>query len=100
MKHHVFLKPKMAFQIAYTLFITTIKGFVLCRLWFWFIVPIFHIVPLTFPVGVGIAMMFALLSYTPPWTFHDYDEEYQQNIMIGLKPFLVLGVGWIVHLFM
>ena len=91
---------KGSFQILYTILLTFIKGYVLFQLWSWFITPIYNI-PFSYITALAFAMMFTLLNHLPIWKFDDYEEEFKYNLTIGVKPFVLLGLGWIVqHFFM
>jgi hypothetical protein len=94
------MKWRYLFQTLYSLLLVVVKGIVLKQLWLWFIVPFFGLPPLSCPVAIGIAIMFLLLIHLPIWKFDNHDEEFRYNITIGLKPILLLGLGYIVHLFM
>jgi hypothetical protein len=97
---------KNLFQVLYTLLLLLIKGFVLCQLWSWFIIPLGAsinppiIIPsLLFPISVGIVSIYALVNHLPIWHFKDYNEEFKYNVTIGMKPIVLLVFGWILHFF-
>jgi len=87
------------FQTFYALLLLLIKGFVLCQLWSWFMIPLFDVEPLKYPIAIGLATMFAVVNHLPIWHFESPDDEFRYNITIGLKPFVLLLFGYIVHLF-
>lgn len=89
------------------LLLLIIKGAVLSQLWIWFIIPIgFLLQPpviissISFAISIGLIAIGALVNHLPTWHFKDYKEEYKYNIAGGLKPFILLLFGWIIHLFM
>lgn len=94
------MKWRCIFQTIYSLFLIMLKGWVLMQLWLWFIVPFFNLPPLTSHIAIGIATMFALLNHLPIWNFESHDEEFRYNLTIGIKPLILLGLGYVVHLFM
>lgn len=89
-------KIKTPFTLFYILLILILKGFVFSVLWGWFIVPLgFPII--SFPTGIGIASMFMLLTHLPIWHFENYEEEFKYNITIGIKPIVLLLIGYLIH---
>ena len=94
------MKWRCLFQTLYSLLLVVVKGVVLKQLWLWFIVPFFGFPPLTCATAIGMAIMFAVLNHLPIWNFENHDEEFKYNITIGLKPLVLLGLGYIVHLFL
>ena len=77
-----------------------LRGFVLKSLWSWFIVPQFHIAPLTVPVALGISVIVGLLTTD---TTKAKDNTQTSGIMLAVSIMftsLCWGMGWIYHLFM
>ena len=75
-----------------------INGLALKFLWGWFVVPTFHLTPLALVPAIGIGLCVALLTaqYIPK-------EEDQLTTSVFyeiVNPVILLGVGWVVHLFM
>jgi len=93
------MKLRNIFQTLYSLLLILVKGLVLWHLWIWFIIPFFNVDPLSYPIAVGIVTMFALMNHLPIWHFDNPDDEFRYNITIGLKPFILLFFGYIIHLF-
>jgi|OM-RGC.v1.031168147 hypothetical protein len=93
----------IAFPIVIVLFTVgaILKGWVLSILWGWFIVPVFHLPQLSVVAAIGVAMA---LSYTVNGLTSgkgNKDKDGVARILtMLLGPFVVLFVGWIVHLFM
>lgn len=50
----------MAF--VYLIFTTALNGFVLSKLWFWFMVPAFGLPPLHIAYALGMSLIIALLT--------------------------------------
>ena len=83
-------------------------GFVLSKMWGWFIVPIFHLVPLRVIPAIGIMMVICLIRPV----FLPVSSEYLDSTPIRKKighfymtmnffyPWMALFFGWIVTFFM
>ena len=80
------------------------NGFVLTKLWGWFIVPVFGLPQLSLPYAIGFAMIIGYL------TRHDFkikDDSEEKDVKTAwvkvivsiLYPWLALFLGWVVHLF-
>jgi len=91
---------KSLFQILYLILLIVIKGVVLCQLWSWFITPYFEAPELSCALGIGLVTIAGVIQYIPIWQFKDYNEEFKYNLTIGLKPLVLLAVGWIIQLFL
>lgn len=76
------------------------RGWVLCKLWEWFVVPTFHVDPLTLVQTIGLALLaFAIVRPA--------DDPKEENKTLGeravyitckalLNPAFILLMGWIV----
>lgn len=76
--------------------ITVLRAFVLCKLWTWFMIPLFHLPELTIPLAIGIALVAG--------TFHSHipsdDENKVQFWTVAFAgPLITLFFGWIVQMF-
>jgi hypothetical protein len=70
------------------------QGCVLTKLWYWFIIPIFHLPTLAVWPAVGIVYIVGFLAHDNP------KEERKMPELIGIGiigPFLTLGFGWLIH---
>lgn len=94
------MKSKCLVILFFTLLNIVIKGLVLEPLWDWFVVPILNLPPINTPMGIGIVLVFTLLNHLPNYQFENFDEEFRFNILIGVKPFVLLLFGWVLHLLM
>jgi hypothetical protein len=91
--------------IVLTLTITQfINGFVIMKLWAWFIVPTFGVVQLGLVEAIGLMLV---VNFFKPINSSKKDdtEEFWEKFLKGLglllfKAGFVLFVGWIVSLFM
>lgn len=79
------------------------SGFVLSILWGWFIVSAFKVPALSVPVAIGatvVARMLTGFSVSPKKDKERTQEEKNSALVLSLlMPWLILGMGWIVHLF-
>jgi hypothetical protein len=74
-----------------------LRGWVLTYLWLWFIVP-FGAPVLTIPMAIGLTLLVNYLSGAIKIT---KDEKPIIDVMIEVfaSPFIVLGMGYIIHHF-
>lgn len=77
-----------------------LRGYALSKLWLWFIVSSFGVVPLGIAQSVGIALVAAFLTHQPD-TYEDKDKSATERffgavITTFLVPALTLLVGWVV----
>jgi hypothetical protein len=83
-----------------------INGWVLTVLWQWFVVGRFDAPPLRIPVAIGISLIVGLLTARYDTVSDDRNKEQRRTDARGnifasvLSPLLVLGIGWIVRLFL
>ena len=83
-------------------------GFVLPKLWLWFVIPIFHLMPLTFFMAIGLHLTVCLFRPVIPQITPDMltDEVAKTRVLdvyrifCILAPWSALVFGWIVHCFM
>lgn len=74
-----------------------LNGYVLAKLWMWFIVPTFNVNPLRIIECLGIAM---LIHYVIPLK-SDGDKTFVVKLIEGvLLALFTLGIGWILVQFM
>jgi hypothetical protein len=81
-------------------------GYVLSKLWLWFISPVMGVVPLTIPQAIGWGLIFTAISYrfSPRKAETDSDEDFNREnwalaiTRTGVMAFM-LGIGAIVQLF-
>jgi hypothetical protein len=74
-----------------------IQGWVLSIMWGWFIVPLFHLPPLSILQAIGLTLVVVLLTGSASKTAQT-SEERVTNIATGvIGPFIALLVGWIIH---
>jgi cytochrome bd-type quinol oxidase subunit 1 len=83
-------------------FAAILRGFVLVKMWSWFVVPQFHCAPLRIPVALGLAGLIWLLTYHElPDEKEDESTRMARSIAGAfLLPLLALFFGWIYTLFL
>jgi len=69
------------------------KGFVLSKLWGWFIVDKFELPALTIAQAIGLAIVVGMFTYTRSKD----DEEWMPYVIAFVGPLMSLFVGWIVQ---
>ena len=94
---------------AINIFLASISyGFVLTKLWVWFIIPIFHIPALTIVPAMGIILTVSLLRPVFPALTIEITEDKKTNrkvmfsyaILSLIHPWIALLVGWILKFFL
>lgn len=92
----------LALLVLFMLYVVWAAAFVGVHLWIWFIVPVFHVAPLTLSQSFGISL---LVSF---WTYHFHrgtkdDRESKEKALelagLFLFPWSTLLVGYICHHF-
>lgn len=79
------------------------SGFVLTKLWLWFIVPVFALAPLAIVPAIGLAIVVSYLTLHVPYQKEQpsYGGLLGHQISSGIiHPLFALLVGWCVHQFM
>lgn len=75
-----------------------VHGWVLSKLWLWFLVPIFGLQPLNITQAIGISIIVGFLT-------HQVDikkgkDDKVKLFLVLINPFIILLFGYIVHKFM
>lgn len=76
--------------------VAILRGWVLAKLWGWFVVPL-GVVPITIPWGIGIALVMGMFQS------RSYPKEEKEWAGLGfaiISPLFALLVGWIVQGYM
>lgn len=83
-----------------------LRGWVLCKLWAWFVIPTFALPPLHVAVAIGLMVVVAMFKgfrpapKTPSQTTGEVIASMGSSILISVVgPFLSLLTGWIVKQF-
>lgn len=77
-----------------------LNGWVLTKLWAWFIVPLFGAPTLTIAPAIGLALVAHCITYQHINAAKDKDVKwYGSLVQIFTRPLIVLGIGAIVHCF-
>lgn len=88
-----------AVVIILTTYTALARGFVLTKLWGWFIVPFFEVGPLSMPIAIGIGLILGFLTHQEQFTNED-DDKTTPLVGMVISPWITLLIGWIVTLFM
>lgn len=75
-------------------------GYTLSVVWGWFIVPTFGLPILNIPSAIGIALVVGYMTKSYDNKKSEDDEIIGAIITAFIRPFMVLGIGWIVLQFM
>lgn len=81
------------------------SGYILSVLWAWFVVPVFHLPPLSIPFAIGIGSVIRLLTYQVPDEKDGKKDADPAKALLRamgwafIYPLVVLVFGFIVHLF-
>lgn len=76
-----------------------LRGYVISKLWAWFIVPTFHQPNLRIPVALGISTLIGMFFVGVKQD--DTNKEWYHPFMVGfLSSVLFLFFGWIYSLFL
>ena len=79
--------------------LSLIKGFVLTKLWAWFIVPVFELPMLKLWEAVGISMLLSYMTFSGKTFYKNHKEDNITGTILSFTlPWIVLFFGWIVHL--
>ena len=81
-----------------------VQGWIICKLWTWFIVPTFALPVLSIPVAIGIAVIASVIRGTTPSSKEEEDFSTAKVLSRSIAhrlviPFMSLAFGWAVHLF-
>jgi hypothetical protein len=76
-----------------------LRGWIFCNLWSWFVVPVFGLQELFVVQGMGLALVASYLTYHTG-TNKNSDVKMKDALVSILFNFIVLGIGYIIHLFM
>jgi len=81
--------------------VSVIKGFVIAKIWLWFMVPIFGLPVLSIAQAIGVALVIGIFTNEHASLTQQDDPKKKKNaILTGLlAPFMTLLFGWIVKMF-
>lgn len=79
-----------------------INGFVFCKLWLWFIVPVFDLPQLRIVQAIGISLLLHFCLFKKPGDQKDdfWKELYSTIFFVVFLSGFTLLSGWIVTLFL
>jgi len=77
-----------------------VQGWSVAVLWGWFVAPRIEF-PLHTVEAIGIMVLFTMLKgYTPSKEEETTEKVVGRGLMSAFHALFVLGIGWIVHLFL
>lgn len=77
-----------------------LNGWILTKLWLWFIVPLFDLGPLRIPYAIGLSIVVSFLTHQIDTTKSENKMSAGQQFgMVIMRPFMILLVAYIVKLF-
>jgi len=98
---------KVKFGLAMLVMVTLIPlvifhGWVISKLWLWFVVPALGLAPLTIPLALGLGSFVLYFVWRPnPKDLGKTTEEYiLATVYLYFRPVAFLLVGWIFMEFM
>lgn len=80
-----------------------LHGFVFVKLWTWFVVTTFGLSTIGLVPAIGLCIFVGFLTAKfPNWDARrsHFQQKIERTTWIFLYPLMILGVGYIVHLFM
>ena len=83
--------------IALTPLVALLDGWAMAVMWRWFVVPIFHIQALGVAPCCGLVVLAALLTHQDS---KRSVEGWALYALYVVRPLMLLGIGWIVRLFL
>lgn len=85
------------------LFISAIvRGFVLVKMWTWFVVPYFNLPKISIPLAIGLSLLIGfLVVQTQPASEKSPSEAFVRTIIVSILFSLIsLFLAWIVSMFL
>jgi len=73
-------------------------AYVIVKLWAWFIIPIFHLNPITWAQAWGLMIIMSLLTTASVWKGKDERDtsaKVTEFVVLCLKPWVLLLAGWV-----
>ena len=79
-----------------------VYGFVVAKLWIWFVVPVFDIRPISIPEAIGLSLLIGKLAGKKDSDIDDYDGSTGEKLvyyflLIVVSGLFTLGLGWIIY---
>lgn len=84
--------------IGIIVIMSVIHGWVLTCLWEWFIIPTFHLDPLSIKMAIGLCLVVGMFRGNVSTSDKDDNTSPTVKLCIQLAgPFITLFIGWLVH---
>lgn len=92
---------ELLFSLLWLIPASIIRGFVLSKLWLWFVASTFHIHTLSIATAIGISLIFTMLLPTNSSKNIHYGIEWMLGVALTsiASPMFILFLGWMVHHF-
>ena len=86
------------------IFATLLRGYIISKLWFWFVVPTFALNPLTIVQAIGLSLIISYVTISKK-ELEPKDEDFfieaSKSFMVSIiLAIYALFTGWIITLFM
>jgi hypothetical protein len=88
-------------QLSLSAVSIVLNGWAFSILWGWFIVTTFGVMPITIPAAIGLGFVVSYLTKQAHCKVDTSNEAIWYDLRVSvMKPFVALGIGWIVKGFM
>lgn len=77
--------------------LTVIRGWVLTCLWSWFVIPVFHLDPLSIKMAIGLSLVAGMFMQASSSSESKEDNGTGKLVVHLALPFITLFIGWLVH---
>ena len=91
-------KTPTVILFVFSLFILSIviRGYVLAVMWEWFVLPVTYFAELNIPQAIGLSVLVAMMTKDLNVKKEKIPPAERWGQMV-LGPFVLLGIGWILH---
>lgn len=86
--------------LIFTIIMIFVNGFVIMKVWNWFINPYFGLMTLNLPMGIGIGLLAQSMTGSTQYNEQTEEERVTSLIMTIIVPILILITGFITQLFL
>ena len=75
-----------------------LNGWCVQCLWNWFVAPL-GVAAISIWTGAGLDVLFTFMCPTPQKKYETTREKIEARVDMVVKPLIMLGLGWLIHLF-
>lgn len=87
--------------VALIVLSASLNGYVLSKLWAWFVVTTFHAPALSLPAAIGLGLVVSYLTYQHIDTAKNPESKWWTPLLVAvLRPLIALAFGAVVHSFL